>query len=34
MLGVKSSGHAPEVEAKEISPMFYNLKLIDFGMTR
>ena len=34
MLGTKNSGNAPEVEAFQISPNFYNLKLIDFGMTR
>lgn len=34
MLGTKNSGNAPKVEAFEISPNFYNLKLIDFGMTR
>ena len=34
MLGSKNSGCAPEAEALEISPDFYNLKLIDFGMTR
>lgn len=34
MLGSKSTGGAPEVEALEITPDFYSLKLIDFGMTR
>lgn len=34
MLGSKSGGCAPEVEPPEISPEFYSLKLIDFGMTR
>ena len=34
MLGSKNNGCAPEAEALEISPDFYSLKLIDFGMTR
>ena len=34
MLACKSSGSAPEVEAFEISPAYYTLKLIDFGMAK
>ena len=34
MLKCKSSGCAPEVEALEISPEYYSLKLIDFGMSK
>lgn len=34
MLGAKISGNAPSLEPLEISPDYYSVKLIDFGMAR
>lgn len=34
MLGSKSGGNGPVIEPVEISPAFYWVKLIDFGMAR
>lgn len=34
MLGAKISGNAPNLEPLEISPDYYSVKLIDFGMAR
>ena len=34
MLGAKVSGCAPDKDPLEISPDYYSLKLIDYGMSR
>lgn len=34
MIGAKIPGCAPDLDPLEISPNYYNLKIIDFGMSR
>lgn len=34
MLGPRITGNAPNLESQEISPQYYSVKLIDFGMAR
>lgn len=34
MLGPRITGNAPNLEPQEISPQYYWVKLIDFGMAR